>query len=95
MLLTSLFFVFITCAEIPKPDWMDTPDNHIPEITITPVSGTGSDDAHVQENAMVGTIIAHVSVNDPDPGSNGETVCSMKEFGGNQGETFDLVMRSQ
>ena len=55
---------------------IDVNDN-APEITVNTIAAPGTDRAEVQEDAMVGTFVAYVTVTDPDSGDNGRFDCSL------------------
>ena len=51
-------------------------NDHPPDIVVNTL--TDSAEAKVIENAETGTFVAHIQVNDPDSGINGEFVCSIE-----------------
>ena len=55
---------------------IDVNDN-APAITVNTISAPGTDRAEVQEDAMVGTFVAYVTVSDPDSRDNGRFDCSL------------------
>ena len=56
---------------------LDVNDN-APQITVNTIAAPGTDRAEVQEDAMLGTFVAYVTVSDPDSGDNGAFDCSLE-----------------
>lgn len=51
-------------------------NDHAPQISVHALSGEATT-AHLQENSLSGSFVAHVTINDPDVGRDGQTECQL------------------
>jgi len=70
---------------------VDDVNDHAPHIVFNTLSATDTAIAHVSENSVSGSFVAHVTASDADTGYNALVTCALDD---NHSELFQLVPRS-